>query len=187
MKNCNFNLKFTVFILLIISLLIYANKNYPNAILKKVYVPFKKGQSFKVHQGEFGKFSHHLFEGMEYAYDFETPYGTKIIAVEDGEVIKVFEPKQGGGCDKKYSDLAHNIQIKHDDETIAIYVHTKSDVKKGQYVKKGTIIGRTAKNGWICDQAHLHFQINRGNQSIPLYFFGFTDGKLKEGRSYITP
>lgn len=176
-----------MYILLIIFLLTYNNYNYSNDELKKIKVPFKKGQSFKVHQGEFGKFSHHLFEGMEYAYDFAVPFETKVFAVEKGEVIKVYEPNKGGGCDKKYSDFAHNIQIDLNDGTIAIYVHIKSFVKEGEKVKKGQLIAITANNGWMCVPPHLHFQINKDNQSIPLYFVGFTDGKLKEGSSYITP
>jgi len=106
---------------------------------KTVRLPFKEGTSFIVSQGAFGRNSHNE-PGNEYNWDLSVPYGTEVIAIEGGKVIEVWQPRKGGGCEKKYSDVAHNIKIEHADGTVAQYVHIETDKKIGDQVEEGQLI-----------------------------------------------
>lgn len=159
---------------------------------RKVNLPFKNGTKFYVHQGAFGVSSHYLFPSLFYSYDMDVPFGTEIIAIEPGTVIEVYEPNKGGGCEMKWSSLAHRIRIQNSDGTVVEYHHVISKVKEGQKVTAGEVIGVTDNNGYICDQPHLHFQISNPKlnpedqkQGIPLYFKGVKGGLLKEGAFYV--
>lgn len=169
-------------------LLISCSSNPPS---KKVDVPFSNGTSFKVSQGPFGKASHSE-KGNEYSWDFDVPYGTNVLAIDEGEVIQEWEPKKGGGCESKFSDDAHNIKIELVDGSVAQYVHVESLVKEGSKVRRGDVIARTSMNGFICSP-QLHFGIYKskenlysspGRQTLPLYFNGFSRGELIEGETY---
>lgn len=68
---------------------------------KRTILPFPQGTKFEISQGAFGK----LFPseiGNQYSWDFDVYYGTPVVSVEDGTVLEVTEPIQGGGCDKKF-------------------------------------------------------------------------------------
>jgi murein DD-endopeptidase MepM/ murein hydrolase activator NlpD len=117
------------------------------------------------------------------------PYGTPVLAVEDGRVIQVWEPSQGGGCDRKYNDVAHNIKILGTDGGVTQYVHIKSKVHIGEVVKRGQIIAVTANNGFHC-VPQLHFNLFRDErhtpesgkpETTPVLFDGLPDGIASEG------
>ncbi len=70
--------------------------------------------------------------------DFAAPIGTPIVATSNGTVI---ESTQKGG-NGKY------VKIKHNDTYTTQYLHMKAqNVKKGQYVKQGDIIGWVGMTG----------------------------------------
>jgi murein DD-endopeptidase MepM/ murein hydrolase activator NlpD len=143
------------------------------------------GTHFKVSQGAFGCCTHND-PGHEYTWDFDVPFGTPVLSVDDGKVIQVWEPNQGGGCDPKYNDSPHNIKIEHADGTVAQYVHVKSLVHEGDLVQKRQQIAVTAMNGFICtpqldfgifqDRHHLYGSGQMRN--IPLLFEGLPDGGM---------
>jgi murein DD-endopeptidase MepM/ murein hydrolase activator NlpD len=156
---------------------------------KPVRIPLPSGTRFRISQGAFGRYTHHD-PGHEYTWDFDVPYGTPVLSVEDGDVLFVWEPPGEGGCDPKFNDSPHDIQIRHDDGTVAQYVHVQSEVKVGDRVVRGQRIAVTAKNGFICtpqldfgiyqDTAHLPQSSQMRN--IPLLFEGLPDGGLaREG------
>jgi murein DD-endopeptidase MepM/ murein hydrolase activator NlpD len=162
---------------------------------KKVVLPLSAGTHFKISQGAFGKSTHNN-PGHEYTWDFDVPYGTPVLSVEDGTVYQVWEPNTGGGCEPKYNDSAHNIKIRHPDGTVAQYVHVSARVKVGQTVTKEQQIGVTAKNGFICtpqldfgiysDDKHLYGSGQM--RSIPLLFTGLPDrGMAHAGYEGIVP
>jgi murein DD-endopeptidase MepM/ murein hydrolase activator NlpD len=154
---------------------------------KRVGLPLSSGTAFVISQGAFGRASHSE-KGNEYQWDFDVPYGTRVVAVEAGVVIDVWEPDGGGGCDAKYSNDAHNVKVRHADGTVAQYVHVDSRVRVGETVQRGQTIAATAENGWIC-QPQLHFGIYRSErtlysspqrESIPVRFDGLPSGLAKE-------
>ncbi len=159
------------------------------AEIKKVPMPFPSGTSFKISQVAGGNKSHST-PGLENAWDFDVPVGTPVVAVEDGQVIQVWEPNAGGACDPKLSDKAHNIKILAKDGSVAQYVHVQSRVQIGDVVRKGQTIANTAMNGYICTP-QLHFNVFRDRehtpergqpQTIQLLFQGLPDsGVAREG------
>lgn len=160
------------------------------AHFKTVMLPLPAGTRFKISQGAFGWNTHHD-AGHEYTWDFDVPYGTSVLSVEDGTVIGVWEPEgTGGGCDPVFNNTPHTLQIRHDDGTVAQYVHIQARVKTGQRVKKGDTVAITVKNGFICtpqldfgiyqDERHLYGSGQMRN--IPLRFNGLPDGGMaREG------
>ena len=164
------------------------------ATWKRVRLPLPSGTRFLVSQGAFGTDSHNQ-KGMEYRWDFDVPYGTPVVAVEDGVVIGVREPRQGGGCDPKFSEVPNSIQVKHADGSVAQYVHLDSRVAVGQLVKRGETIAVTAMNGMICTP-QLDFLVFRSDQtlyaspnreSIPLRFEGLPHEMATERTPGLVP
>jgi murein DD-endopeptidase MepM/ murein hydrolase activator NlpD len=144
-----------------------------------------------VTQGAFGSASHDE-PGNEYSWDLAVPYGTEVLAAEAGEVIGVWTPGRGGGCEARWADAAHNIKIEHRDGTVAQYVHVEPRVAVGARVARRQVIAVTAHNGWIC-RPHLHFGVYRSRETlydsprretVPLRFRGVPGGRLLEGREY---
>lgn len=165
------------------------------ARFKRVMLPFAPGTRFKISQGAFGWSTHHD-PGHEYTWDFDVPYGTPVLSVEDGIVIGNYEPPGGGGCDPVFNDAPHTLHVRHEDGTVAQYVHIQSRVNVGQRVRKGEVIAVTAKNGFICtpqldfgvyqDEQHLYG--SRRMRNIPLLFNGLPDGGVaREGHSGQVP
>ena len=160
----------------------------------RVRLPLPSGTRFLISQGAFGTDSHNQ-KGIEYRWDFDVPYGTSVVAVEDGTVIGVREPHQGGGCDPKFSEVPNSILVKHADGSVAQYVHIDSRVAVGQAVKRGDTIAVTAMNGMICTP-QLDFLVFRSEQtlygsahaeSIPLRFEGLRGEIATERTQGVVP
>ncbi len=89
--------------------------------------------------------------------DISAPEGTPVHAAEEGVVIKAEYVKSG------YGNL---IIIKHADNIATYYGHlSKFEIKAGQKVKKGDIIGRVGSTGKSTGP-HLHFEVRRGDQAL---------------------
>ena len=146
-------------------------------------LPFKKGKSFKIDQGYFGKFSHQ----NEHSLDFNMPIGTEVTSVRDGIVIRVIDHNSGNCARRECEKFNNLILIYHSDGTFAEYSHLKqnsSKVKVGEKIKKGQIIGLSGDVGFVTGP-HLHlviflqklleretiptkFKVENGNKSVLL-------------------
>jgi murein DD-endopeptidase MepM/ murein hydrolase activator NlpD len=164
------------------------------ATWKRVGVPLAHGSSYLVSQGAFGKASHSQ-KGIEYRWDFDVPYGTSVVAADDGTVIAINVPNKGGGCDPKYSEVPNTMLVKHADGTVAQYTHIDSRVAQGASVKRGDVIAITSKNGNICSP-QLDFLIFKSEatlydsparESIPLRFDGIVGDRATEGLRGVAP
>jgi murein DD-endopeptidase MepM/ murein hydrolase activator NlpD len=120
-------------------------------------LPFAKAQSYKVHQGYYGTFSH----STKNALDITMPIGSEIHAIREGIVIKVVDhnTKNCGTSEcKKYNNL---IIIYHPDGTFAEYTHIKqqgANVAVGDTVTQGQLIGYSGNVGWSTGP-HLHLEV----------------------------
>ncbi len=88
--------------------------------------------------------------------DFAVPIGTPVMAVGDGEVIVV----KGGGAAGNY------VAIRHGRQYMTRYMHlSKTLVKPGQKVKRGTRIGISGNTGRSTGP-HLHFEVWINNIAV---------------------
>ena len=81
---------------------------------------------------------------------------------------------KAGLTKKAYGGRANFVRILHDDGTMALYAHLKTDgvlVRVGQQVQAGQQIGLSGNTGFTTGP-HLHFavQVNRGMRLISIPF-----------------
>ncbi len=89
---------------------------------------------------------------MHKGIDFRAPKGTPVVATADGVVVTVKFTKAGYGYGK-------HIIIKHDDHYQTLYAQlSELDVKEGDIIKKGQIIGKVGSSGQST-APHLHYEV----------------------------
>jgi len=112
------------------------------------------------------------------AVDFLCDIGTPIKAALDGKVVHVQDgitnhwdkfdipPKEVMSEDEEDGNY---VVIEHGNSELSIYSHQKPNeiqVKKGDRVKEGDILGYSGHNGWSI-KPHLHFMVFRFTKPKP--------------------
>ena len=94
--------------------------------------------------------------------DFTASVGTPVYATGDGKVVYA---GRGNG-------FGIHIKIDHGFGYQTVYAHlSKMNVKKGQTVKRGQIIGYTGNTG-LSAGPHLHYEVHyKGKPVNPVYYF----------------
>jgi murein DD-endopeptidase MepM/ murein hydrolase activator NlpD len=94
--------------------------------------------------------------------DFTASVGTEVYSTGDGTVVNVGRKGGYGNC----------IIINHGFGYQTLYAHlSKMNVKPGQKVQRGEVIGRVGNTG-KSTSPHLHYEVHKGNRSIdPINFF----------------
>jgi len=88
--------------------------------------------------------------------DIGSPKGTNIVAAESGIVSYA-------GYMRGYGNV---IILSHDGGYSTVYAHNSANlVKKGQYVKRGNIIGKVGSTG-NATGPHLHFEVRLSGKSV---------------------
>ena len=112
----------------------------------------------------FGYRKHPVFKilKMHTGIDFGAPTGTTVHATGNGKVVRVEFKKDGYG---------RNIVIDHGYEYQTLYAHlSKVEVKVGEKIKRGQIIGRVGSTG-TSTAPHLHYEVIYKKKKInPLPF-----------------
>lgn len=100
---------------------------------------------------------------MHKGMDFTSPRGTPIFATGDGKVIR---------ADNKSSGYGNHIRIDHGYGYKTLYAHLhKYNVKRGQIVKRGDIIGFVGSTG-RSQAPHLHYEVFKDDRQInPINFY----------------
>lgn len=95
--------------------------------------------------------------------DFTAPVGTPIHSPGDGIVTKVERARGGYG---------NSITINHGFSYETLYAHlSKINVKRGQVIKRGQIIGLVGNTG-KSTAPHLHYEVHKGGKPInPINYF----------------
>jgi murein DD-endopeptidase MepM/ murein hydrolase activator NlpD len=95
--------------------------------------------------------------------DFSAPVGTEVYATGDG-VVTVIERLRGGYGNYVMVDHGFNYQT--------IYAHlSKFNVKRGQKVKRGQVIGYVGNTG-KSTAPHLHYEVRRNSRPVnPVHYF----------------
>jgi murein DD-endopeptidase MepM/ murein hydrolase activator NlpD len=100
---------------------------------------------------------------MHWGTDFSAPTGTPIYATGDGRVVEFNNSRTGYG---------KHIIIEHGYGYQTLYAHmSKVDVRRGQSVKRGDIIGYIGSSG-RSTAPHLHYEIIKDGKKInPVNYF----------------
>ena len=98
-------------------------------------------------------------EGM----DFTAPTGTEIYATGDGTVVAANKSRRGYG---------NEIRVDHGYGLVTRYAHMSAfNVKKGQKVKRGDVIGFVGSTG-LSTAPHLHYEVHvNGKKVNPINYF----------------
>ncbi|MEZ4322729.1 MAG: M23 family metallopeptidase [Myxococcota bacterium] len=98
--------------------------------------------------------------------DFKAPEGTPITSPRNGTVQRIdWNLRNNGNC----------VEVKYDDGTLAKFLHLSgTDVKEGQRVKKGQVVGRSGNTGHST-APHLHYELEKNDAVVdPIDYHGLT-------------
>jgi murein DD-endopeptidase MepM/ murein hydrolase activator NlpD len=100
---------------------------------------------------------------FHYGIDFTAPIGTDIYSTGDGIVEQIESSQRGYG---------NSIIIDHGYGMKTLYAHLDHfNVRKGQKVKRGDIIGYVGNTG-LSTAPHLHYEVLRNNEKVnPINYF----------------
>ncbi|MCB0400527.1 MAG: M23 family metallopeptidase [Flavobacteriales bacterium] len=98
--------------------------------------------------------------------DFTAPRGTPIYATGNGKVIQADAESRGYG---------NHVRIDHGYGYVTLYAHmSKMDVKVGQKVKRGDVIGYVGNTGKSVGP-HCHYEVRKNDEPINPVNFYFND------------
>ena len=102
---------------------------------------------------------------MHWGCDFSAPRGTPIYATGDGTIVKVKSSNKAHG----YGNM---VKIDHGYGYETIYAHMQSfNVKKGQKVKRGEVIGYVGNSGGST-APHCHYEVVKDGKKVnPVKYF----------------
>lgn len=100
---------------------------------------------------------------MHWGMDFSAPKGTPVYASGDGKVTR---------ADNNSSGYGKHIRIEHGYGYMSLYGHlSQYNVKKGQKVKRGDLIGFVGNTG-RSEAPHLHYEVWKdGDRINPINFY----------------
>jgi murein DD-endopeptidase MepM/ murein hydrolase activator NlpD len=100
---------------------------------------------------------------MHWGMDFTAPKGIPIYATGDGKVKR---------ADNNASGYGKHIRIEHGYGYMSLYAHlSKYNVKRGQNVKRGDLIGFVGSTG-RSEAPHLHYEVwKEGKRINPINFY----------------
>jgi murein DD-endopeptidase MepM/ murein hydrolase activator NlpD len=149
-------------------------------------LPFPKGFSSRLLQGFNGPYGHKGHS--EFAYDFQMPIGSSVIAARGGEVVRVVQSFNDG---TRVPGEENVVVIKHSDGTFGRYYHLTRDgalVAVGDRVAQGQKIALSGNSGASAGP-HLHFDVTKGChdwgcQTIKIEFKNTKENPLRQGEIY---
>jgi len=100
---------------------------------------------------------------FHYGLDFTAPTGTEIYVTGDGVIEQIESSKRGYG---------NSIVVNHGYGIRTLYGHLNAfNVKQGQKVKRGDIIGFVGNTG-LSTSPHLHYEVLRSGEKVnPINYF----------------
>jgi len=140
-------------------------------------LPWEEGGTREVSQSYCSPpgWSHHI----RHAYDFLMPLGTEVRAARAGLVVEL---REHWADDDRTGGHENMVSLRHEDETISLYLHMQQDgiiVQMGDWVSKGGLLGFSGSSGDTQGIPHLHFQVcllsgmcswQTGEHTLPVNF-----------------
>lgn len=103
---------------------------------------------------------------FHYGMDFTAPTGTEIYATGDGVIKRVISSKRG---------LGKHVVIDHGYGYTTTYAHmNRFNVRKGQKVKRGDVIGFVGTTG-LSTAPHLHYEVALNGKKVDPANYYFND------------
>lgn len=160
---------------------------YPDQASSLYVLPYEPGLAIVVGQGNCTDGSHEAGTDQEYAYDFDMPIGTAVVAARAGTVVVAVD---GYAENNDTPGQENYLVIEHDDGSVAAYFHLTEDgvdVEVGDFVRAGDTVARSGNTG-DSSEPHLHFEVARCEdcETFPVNFRNtreHTNG-LFEGETY---
>lgn len=144
---------------------------YPDQAASEYLLPWRAGETYRIGQGNCGRFTHAAGTIVQYAYDILMPIGTPILASRGGTVLLVEERFPDG---TRIPGQENYINVTHFDGTIAGYVHLTTEgalVEVGDRIQPGQWIGLSGDSGQSTEpHLHYHVQACRGCATVPVTF-----------------
>jgi murein DD-endopeptidase MepM/ murein hydrolase activator NlpD len=170
---------------------------YPQQSTSLYSLPYSIGETYVVVQGNCTAGSHNESVGQQFAYDFEMPIGTALVASRGGVVVGIEESFSDG---TRTPGEENFVAILHDDGTTGRYIHVTTQgalVELKDIVSQGDAIAMSGNSG-NSTGPHLHFDVvrdpddmlclpqQRSCLSVPVNFRNTSAhvNGLIEGRSY---
>lgn len=134
------------------------SEEYPDQKTSQYTLPYLEGHAYIVGQGNCTDGSHESGSDQAYAYDFDMPMRSDIVAARGGEVIEVeerYRDHNGKSGQENY------VLILHDDSSVAGYYHLSENgslVVVGDRVNQRQLIAKSGNTG-DSSEPHLHFEV----------------------------
>ncbi|MGE0639921.1 MAG: M23 family metallopeptidase [Thermoanaerobaculia bacterium] len=161
---------------------------WPDQTTSPWVLPYPAGSAFVVNQGNCTPGTHAAGTRDGYAYDFEMPIGSPVIAARSGVVGELEERfRDGNGVVAE----ANYVLLRHDDGSASVYFHLTQGgvlVSLGQAVRQGELIALSGQTGRAGIRPHLHFGVLGGSGlTIPVTFRNTEPhpNGLQQGSSYV--
>lgn len=124
-------------------------------------------QDLKRFASGFGMRIHPIYKVMKMhtGVDFSAPTGTPVFSTGNGKIVKIERSNSNRG-------YGNSILVDHGHNYITRYAHlSKIDVRVGQKVKRGQVIGEVGNTGGSV-APHLHYEIEYKDKKVnPVNFF----------------
>ncbi|MCX7703011.1 MAG: peptidoglycan DD-metalloendopeptidase family protein [Planctomycetota bacterium] len=153
-------------------LLLSGDKASPGPQEVVYYLPLEYGATSVMNRGN-NDAPTHAEVWNRFAFDFEIPEGTPVVASADGTVVMVKEDTKGPTGRWEDNNV---VVIRHADNNVSEYAHLKQNgavVEVNQKVMRGDLIGYSGNTG-NSEGAHLHFCLRQGDyptgESVPCKF-----------------
>ena len=122
-------------------------------------LPYASGAVYTVTQSYCSTGSH----AGRFAYDFDMPMGTEVLAARAGEVVELREHWSDSDTQGGHENV---VILRHSDATLSLYIHMRHDgvlPELGDWVPRGGLLGWSGSSG--TGFPHIHFQVClRGGQ-----------------------
>jgi murein DD-endopeptidase MepM/ murein hydrolase activator NlpD len=154
----------------------------PTPVSGKYQLPYPDGKTYQVTQGNNNTTSSHYDTWNRYAWDFNMPEGSTVVATRGGKVVSLYEGSQTKLSSLNgWSQYTNYVLIDHGDGTSALYLHLKYNgvlPNVGDSVSQNQPIAQSGKTGYILGIPgdHLHYSVQKTPSNIPAGGFSNKSG-----------